>query len=233
MAGGVFSLAKLFGMTIRESATDGSDFTNPDADYRRLFLGEDGQLHVKDSAGTVTDIGGSTQYYTRLAEQIAAGGSTANFDFTSISGSYRSLEIHVVLRSQVAAVEVAMACRFNNDSGANYNTTRMFATNTNPTGDSFDAQTSMANLFVTTGSTATANVATSHKLFIPRYADTVFQKQIIVNSVAWSSSSSTTFNRSVQNVGKWASTAAVTRITLFPSSGNLVDGSVATLYGIN
>lgn len=57
MAGGVFSGAKLFGMTIRESATDGSDFTNPDADYRRLFLGEDGQLHVKDSAGAVTDIG--------------------------------------------------------------------------------------------------------------------------------------------------------------------------------
>jgi len=54
---GLFSVAKLFGMTIRESATDGSDFTNPDADYRRLFLGEDGQLHVKDSAGAVAHIG--------------------------------------------------------------------------------------------------------------------------------------------------------------------------------
>src|SRR5665647_2000757 len=54
---GLFSLEKLFGITIRESATDGSDFTNPDADFRRLFLGEDGQLHVKDSAGAVTDIG--------------------------------------------------------------------------------------------------------------------------------------------------------------------------------
>jgi hypothetical protein len=60
MAGGIFNLAKLFGMTIRESANDGSDFTNPDADYRRLFLGEDGQLHVKDSAGTVTAIGSGT-----------------------------------------------------------------------------------------------------------------------------------------------------------------------------
>lgn len=55
MAGGVFSGALLNGMTIRESATDGSDFTNPAADYRRLFLGEDGYLHVKDSAGNVTD----------------------------------------------------------------------------------------------------------------------------------------------------------------------------------
>jgi hypothetical protein len=56
MAGGVFSQALLYGMTIRESANDGSDFTNPAADYRRLFLGEDGILHLKDSAGTVTDL---------------------------------------------------------------------------------------------------------------------------------------------------------------------------------
>jgi hypothetical protein len=53
------SEALTYGLTIRESATDGSDFTNPAADYRRLFLGEDGNLHLRDSAGTITDIGGS------------------------------------------------------------------------------------------------------------------------------------------------------------------------------
>lgn len=52
--------ALTYGLTIRESANDGSDFTNPDADYRRLFLGEDGQLHVKNSAGAVTDIGSAS-----------------------------------------------------------------------------------------------------------------------------------------------------------------------------
>lgn len=55
---------KAYGLTIRESATDGSDFTNPDADYRRLFLGEDGSLHLKDSAGTVTDIAASSSVAT-------------------------------------------------------------------------------------------------------------------------------------------------------------------------
>jgi hypothetical protein len=81
MAGGVFSSAKLNGMTIRESATDGSDFTNPDADYRRLFLGEDGQLHVKDSAGAVTDIAGSGNVATDAIWDAAgdlAVGSGAN-----------------------------------------------------------------------------------------------------------------------------------------------------------
>lgn len=51
---GLFHLEKIFGIKIRESADDGSDFSNPDADYRVLFLGEDGLLHVKDSAGSVT-----------------------------------------------------------------------------------------------------------------------------------------------------------------------------------
>jgi hypothetical protein len=50
---GLFSLAELFGITIRESANDGSDFTNPSADFRRLFLGEDNALHTRDSSGVV------------------------------------------------------------------------------------------------------------------------------------------------------------------------------------
>jgi|SRR6185503_6775073 len=76
-----FSLANLFGITLRESANDGSDFTNPDADYRRLFLGEDGLLHLRDSAGTVTTPGvgagaitssGLTQATARLLGRTTA-----------------------------------------------------------------------------------------------------------------------------------------------------------------
>lgn len=44
------------GIILNEAANDGSDFTNPSADYRRLFLGEDGNLHLKDSSGNVTDV---------------------------------------------------------------------------------------------------------------------------------------------------------------------------------
>jgi hypothetical protein len=82
---------KAYGLTIRESATDGSDFTNPDADYRRLFLGEDGQLHVKDSAGTVTDIGAGSGAVATDAIWDAAGdlavGSGANTAAKLTAGS--------------------------------------------------------------------------------------------------------------------------------------------------
>lgn len=47
--------AIIYGIQIRESANDGSDFGNADADYRIVFLGEDGLWHAKDSAGTVTN----------------------------------------------------------------------------------------------------------------------------------------------------------------------------------
>ena len=59
--------ALTYGLTIRESENDGSDFTNPIADYRRLFLGEDGSLHLKSSAGTVTAIGGAGDITTDAA----------------------------------------------------------------------------------------------------------------------------------------------------------------------
>lgn len=44
-------------VVLEERASDGSDTSNPAADHRALFLGEDGSLHLRDSSGTVTDIG--------------------------------------------------------------------------------------------------------------------------------------------------------------------------------
>jgi hypothetical protein len=46
-------------LTFEEVLSDGSTLTNPAADHRRVFLGEDGELHKKDSAGTVTDFAGT------------------------------------------------------------------------------------------------------------------------------------------------------------------------------
>jgi hypothetical protein len=82
----------LHGMTIRESATDGSDFTNPAADYRRLFLGEDGLLHVKDSAGTVTDPytgGGSSSEldYAQITSPVAPTATTEATANTVVTGA--------------------------------------------------------------------------------------------------------------------------------------------------
>src|SRR5512139_1941377 len=63
-------------VTLEEVASDGSDLTNPAADHRRLFLGEDGALHLRDSAGTVTDVSsGSTGAAISIVGYNTAGAS--------------------------------------------------------------------------------------------------------------------------------------------------------------
>lgn len=47
----------IYGLHLRESANDGSDFGSADSDYRKVFLGEDGRLYGKDSAGAVVALG--------------------------------------------------------------------------------------------------------------------------------------------------------------------------------
>ncbi len=82
MAG--FSSEHIYGINIRESANDGSDFSNPDADYRLAFLGEDGLWHVKDSSGTVTSpyTGGSLSFSGARVYNNAAQTVTANTETT-------------------------------------------------------------------------------------------------------------------------------------------------------
>lgn len=75
-------------VTVQEIASDGSDIAdNPAADYRKLFLGEDGALHLMDSAGTVTDVvaGGSSARSCRVHNSGAqsindASETTVTFD---------------------------------------------------------------------------------------------------------------------------------------------------------
>lgn len=68
---------KIYGLQIRESATDGSDFPNPAADYRLAFLGEDGLWHVKDSAGTVTSPYASSAPAMTTPNVVAVGASAS------------------------------------------------------------------------------------------------------------------------------------------------------------
>lgn len=67
----------VYGIHLRESANDGSDFSNGATDYRVLFLGEDGKLHVKDSAGTVTDpfTAGTDPTWTTWTPTVTQSGS--------------------------------------------------------------------------------------------------------------------------------------------------------------
>ncbi len=62
---------------LEEVANDGSATTTPAADHRSLFLGEDGDLHLKDSAAAVTTI-------SSAAAHIADGGDAHDASAISV-----------------------------------------------------------------------------------------------------------------------------------------------------
>lgn len=68
---------------LEERLSDGSDTPNPASDHRALFLGEDGALHLRDSAGAVTNIGAATFIGTRCRNSAVQ--SLTNATFTPIN----------------------------------------------------------------------------------------------------------------------------------------------------
>jgi hypothetical protein len=227
--------ATLGGAAVDDATISTTDITTNNASTSKHgWLKKLSNVSTEYMSGTgvfSTPAGSST--IVQLDEKIASGGATASLDFTSISGSYRHLELRMMLRGLVAATQAGLYLRFNNDSGANYSCSRIYGQGSGAVSDSFDGQTSMQNICHLCGSTATASVFASGTIVVPHYANTGFHKMVEARSSGWTSTSGSTFVVSMANAGKWASTAAVSRITLLPSSGNFADGSIATLYGIS
>lgn len=94
----------IYGIHLRESANDGSDFSNGATDYRVLFLGEDGQLHTKDSAGTVGDIGvsgGAT--FSAFTPALTASTTNPTLGSGSVAaGRYAELGDLVIAQIRIA-----------------------------------------------------------------------------------------------------------------------------------
>lgn len=114
---GAIQNEKIYGLKIRESADDGSDFGTPDADYRFLFLGEDGDLHLKDAADVVTDVGGGGGTSELLASLSYAPGADGTIhshntntltdvDATNLAITFTAPASGIVLVRLSAVIEV-------------------------------------------------------------------------------------------------------------------------------
>ena len=63
-------------LILEERLTDGSDTANPTADHLTLFLGEDGLLHLRDSAGGITDVSAAAGYTPGGTDVAVSDGGT-------------------------------------------------------------------------------------------------------------------------------------------------------------
>ena len=171
------------------------------------------------SSGALTELGSSI-----------LGSDTATITFSSISGSYRSLLLVFDGRSNAAVTSTTVGVQFNGDTAANYYWQRMRGNNATSSAAATAGGTSIQVGFIN-GTTTAAGIISGFELLIPSYSATTFQKVLhTLSPHREGTAATTTYIESYG--GWWASTAAITSITLTPASGSFLTGTHATLYGL-
>jgi len=151
-------------------------------------------------------------------EPIAAttlGSAQSSVTFSSISGSYTDL---VVVTNGSSSTGATLVCRFNGDTGTNYSFTGM-------NGNGSAASSFRVSNNTSVGLGEIYNYNCTYLFQIQNYSNTTTYKTSLCRANSASDY--------VQvNVGVWRSTAAITSLQLFVTSGNFNSGSTFTLYGI-
>jgi hypothetical protein len=186
----------------------------------KLTVGSEGQ--VPRSNGTTLAYAGSM---TRLAESVL-GADAADITFSSISGAYRNLLLVVHGRGASAAAGYAFHAQVNADTGSNSDWSRFYTTEAANATEGSEGTTNLKIGYIPAAG-ATANRAGMVELWFPGYAGTTFHKQILGNC---STNDGGNIIRDMM-AGTWRSTSAITSIKVFLATGNLLAGTVATLYG--
>lgn len=148
---------------------------------------------------------------------VGSGGA-ASIVFSGIPQGYTDLVVLLSVRNSVDSNTGTIA--FN--TGGSYTRKRITGNGTTASSDNSSPD------FQSNTSVSTANVFSSGTIYIPNYTGSTV-KNYSVDSV--NENNATLANASILS-GQWSETAAITSITLAPSSGNFVEFSSASLYGI-
>lgn len=189
-----------------------------------------GDQFVVARAGANKSILGSGMY-SIISDTILLA-SAANFDITGIPATYRSLKLIATLRSDRAAVYTdSVKLKINNDGGNNY---FGFLEWGPPAAGSSEQVAAGGPYFVhyTCAASTPASWFSNLDILLPDYANTVTYKSWL--SVGGSPNRNAAGQIFIyRGTGLWTSTAAINRITIYPTTGpNFITGSRCTLYGI-
>lgn len=160
--------------------------------------------------------------YEAIATVTVGSGGAANIDFTSIPATWTDLALKISARltgsTDFASINISL-----NGSTSNF-TTRLLQ------GDGSTAvSASLTNLAGGVGGTLlTASTFNNVELYFPNYAGST-NKSYSSDSMV---ENNATEARNTFIAGLWSNTAAITQITLTPSTSNFAQHSTATLYGM-
>jgi hypothetical protein len=167
----------------------------------------------------------ATPTYTPLYSTTLAS-ATASVDIVGIPQIYRDLILVVTARSDSANAPYAQ-CRsqFNGDTGSNYSYVEM--TGDGSSAGSYSATATEILVMATAPSSSASGTFNQANVHLMDFSATDKQKPVIARNDGAAS------NTRAQ-AARWANTAAITSLKLFPAPGygNFATGSTFSLFGI-
>ena len=165
-----------------------------------------------------------------INEQLVGGAGAATVTFSSIPQTYRHLELIWTARCDNGTGQTLLV-QFNGDSGNNYDFNRILADGTTLT-----AAVTTATSSIRVGSLPPTGAPAAHfasgKIRIPYYTTTTQDKVTLAelfNSIGTAAGD----QEPLVIGGHWRTTnAGITSMVLFSSTGNLIENSRFSLYGI-
>lgn len=155
--------------------------------------------------------------YTPIAT-VTLSSSQSSYTFNSFSG-YTDL---ILISNHATTATTTLFMRFNSDSGNNYSYTQLWAPNGSLAYTQRQANANSIDMHDST-STVGQNMLISN---IMNYSNTTKYKTVLTGA------NDNANGRRYVDAQVWASTTAVTSITLFMLTGNISAGTIFTLYGI-
>lgn len=159
------------------------------------------------------------------------GGAQASFDVTPlVQNPFSVLLGYWIGRSDAVATFVRIGLRFNNDSTTSYDNDTNFISQAQAV-TAVDVAGNETSLVVgeVAAASVTAGLPGQGQFAVAGYTSTVFHKLVTAHGVTLSSGAAL---RAEIGGGRWGNTAAVSRVTLFPLSGNWIAGSRLVLYAL-
>ena len=163
--------------------------------------------------------------YTPIATNTL-GSAAASLTFSSIAGTYTDLVLVMSARTDNTGTGATYCVRYNSDSSAIYSLTALEGNGSTAISERYTgvSYAESGRLNTSSSSNTTPNLSIVN---IMNYANTTTYKTALTRS----SASNETYAVDAE-VTLWRSTAAISSLYIYPSSGNFVAGSIFSLYGI-
>jgi hypothetical protein len=172
---------------------------------------------------TINATGGSGGGLTQISK-VTLSSASSTISFTSIPSGYSSLQLVVSGQSSQTGNFDTVNAVFNSDTGANYRYSYL----TDGGDTKSNSSTSCIIGFLSDSDSVFPSALSG---IIPNYTSTAFGKSVTLTSTLYFGSGTGPYTSNAACM--WSGTAAITSITLQPTSAsNFVVGTTATLYGL-